>query len=376
VTTTTDSKVFHQTLFDPTEIGRVDLKNRVALAPMTRVSATAEGLPTERIASYYGVYADGGFGLLITEGLYVDEQASQGYLYQPGIATPTHVEAWKPVVDRVHGAGAKIFAQLMHAGSQSQGNIHTTTTLAPSAVRPKGEQLAMYRGSGPYPMPDEMTAEQIRAVRKAFVTSARLARDAGFDGVEIHGANGYLLDEFLTDYLNLRTDQYGGSVANRVRLAAEISRDVAAAVGSDIATGIRISQGKVSDNDHRWAGGEEDAAVVFSALAETGLDYIHTTEYRATSPAFDGGPKTLAELAKQHTGLTVIANGHLDDPRDAATVVESGGADVVSLAKPALANRNWPHLVRAGRPLAGDLPADLFGPVATVKDWELVSPGH
>jgi 2,4-dienoyl-CoA reductase-like NADH-dependent reductase (Old Yellow Enzyme family) len=376
VTTTTDSKVFHQTLFDPTEIGRVDLKNRVALAPMTRVSATAEGLPTERIASYYGVYADGGFGLLITEGLYVDEQASQGYLYQPGIATPTHVEAWKPVVDRVHGAGAKIFAQLMHAGSQSQGNIHTTTTLAPSAVRPKGEQLAMYRGSGPYPMPDEMTAEQIRAVRKAFVTSARLARDAGFDGVEIHGANGYLLDEFLTDYLNLRTDQYGGSVANRVRLAAEISRDVAAAVGSDIATGIRISQGKVSDNDHRWAGGEEDAAIVFSALADTGLDYIHTTEYRAMAPAFDSGPKTLAELAKQHAGLTVIANGHLHDPHDAATIVESGGADVVSLAKPALANRNWPHLVRTGQPLAGDLPADLFGPVATVKDWELVSPGH
>jgi 2,4-dienoyl-CoA reductase-like NADH-dependent reductase (Old Yellow Enzyme family) len=363
-------------LFDPIAIGRVDLKNRIALAPMTRVSATAEGLPTERIASYYGVYADGGFGLLITEGLYIDEQASQGYLYQPGIATPAHAEAWKPVVNRVHAAGAKIFAQLMHGGSQSQGNIHSSATLAPSAVRPKGEQLPMYRGSGPYPMPEAMTAEQIREVRRAFVTSARLARDAGFDGVEIHGANGYLVDEFLTDYLNSRIDQYGGSVANRVRFAAEISRDVAAAVGSDIATGIRISQGKVSDNYHRWAGGEEDAAVIFSALAHTGIDYIHTTEYRALAPAFDGGLKTLAELAKQHSGLTVIANGHLDDPYDAASVIESGAADVIALAKPALANRNWPHLVRTGQTLAGDLPADLLGPVATVKDWELVSPGH
>ncbi len=371
---TVPSQTFHEALFTPATVGRAALKNRVALAPMTRVSATAEGLVTERNAAYYGVYADGGFGLLITEGLHMDERASQGYLFQPGIATPAHAEAWKPVVAHVHAAGAKIFAQLMHAGSQSQGNVHTTTTVAPSAVRPKGEQLPMYRGSGPYPMPEEMTVEQIDQVRRAFVTAAGLARDAGFDGVEIHGANGYLIDEFLTDYLNTRTDQYGGSVANRVRLAAEISRDVAAAVGSELTTGIRISQGKVSDNHHRWAGGEDDAAVIFSALADTGIDYIHTTAYRALDPAFASGPRTLAELAKQHSGLTVIANRHLDDPHDAAAIIEAGTADLVALAKPALANRNWPKLVRAGHTLAGDLPADLFGPVANIKDWELVSP--
>jgi 2,4-dienoyl-CoA reductase-like NADH-dependent reductase (Old Yellow Enzyme family) len=373
---TTHREPLHESLFRPATIGHADLKNRIALAPMTRVSATADGLATERMASYYGVYADGGFGLLITEGLYVDEHASQGYLFQPGIATPAHAQAWQPVVARVHRAGAKIFAQLIHAGSQSQGNIHTPGTLGPSAVRPKGEQAAMYRGSGPYAIPEEMTVEQIREVRQAFVTSARLARDAGFDGVEIHGANGYLLDEFLTDYLNIRTDEYGGTVANRARLAAEVSRDVAAAVGSEITTGIRISQGKVSDHEHRWVGGEEDAATIFSALAETGIDYIHTTEYRALAPAFDTGPTTLAALAKQHSGLPIIANGRLDDPRDAASVIESGAADIVALAKPALANRNWPHLVRTGQTLAGDLPADLFGPVANVKDWELVSPDN
>jgi 2,4-dienoyl-CoA reductase-like NADH-dependent reductase (Old Yellow Enzyme family)/uncharacterized membrane protein YdjX (TVP38/TMEM64 family) len=370
----TQIKPLYESLFVPARIGRTDLKNRVAVAPMTRVSATAEGLVTERNASYYGVYADGGFGLVITEGIYVDEQASQGYLFQPGIATPVHADAWRPVVERVHAAGAKIFAQLLHAGSQSQGNPHATGTLAPSAVRPKGEQSPLYRGSGPYQTPEAMTAEQIREVRRAFVTAARLARDVGFDGVEIHGANGYLVDEFLTDYLNTRTDQYGGSVVNRVRFAAEISRDIAAAVGSDITTGIRISQGKVSDHDHRWAGSEDDAAVIFSALAETGIDYLHTTEYRALAPAFDGGSETLAALAKRHSGLPVIANGQLDDPRDAAAIVESGAADVVSLAKPALANRNWPHLVRTGQEVAGDLPAGLLGPLATIKDWELVSP--
>ena len=361
----------HEALYSPTAIGGVELANRIALAPMSRVSATAEGLPTDRMASYYRIFADGGFGLLITEGLYTDEQASQAYLFQPGIATPTHAEAWRRVVDGVHAAGSKIFAQLMHAGGQSQGNSHTTTTWGPSAVPPKGEKMAMYRGSGPFQTPEAMTTEQIRQVRAGYVNAARMARDAGFDGVELHGANGYLLDQFLTDYLNTRTDEYGGSVANRVRLAAEVCHDIATAVGADMATGIRISQQKVSDNRHKWAGGEDDAAVIYSALAETGIDYIHSTEYRALAPAFADGGKTLAELAKQYSGLPVIANGHLDDPADAAAIIASGTADVVALAKPALANRDWPRRVRTGQPLSPDLPTDLFGPLADVKDWEI-----
>ncbi len=367
-------QTLRDSLFSPTAIGAVELANRIALAPMTRVSATAEGLPTDRMASYYRVFAEGGFALLITEGLYIDDQASQGYLYQPGIANSSQVQAWKGVVEGVHTAGAKYFAQLMHAGSQSQGNPHSTVTWGPSAVRPKGEQSPVYRGSGPFAVPHAITREQIGEVRAAFVNAARLARDAGFDGVEIHGANGYLIDEFLTDYLNTRTDEYGGAVANRVRLAAEVCQAVAAAVGADISVGIRISQGKVSDYSHRWTGGEDDAAEIFSALGDTGIDYIHTTEYRALAPAFaDEGP-TLAELAQKHSGLTVIANGHLDDPRDAESVVGSGAADVVALAKPALANRDWPHRVRVGQPLFPDVPADVFRPVATVKDWELVNP--
>jgi 2,4-dienoyl-CoA reductase-like NADH-dependent reductase (Old Yellow Enzyme family) len=191
--------------------------------------------------------------------------------------------------------------------------------------------------------------------------------------VEIHGANGYLLDAFLTDYLNTRTDDYGGSVGNRVRLATEVCGEVAAAVGADIAVGIRISQGKVSDNDHRWAGREDDAAAIFTALGGTGIDYIHTTEYRAIAAAFDGTTKTLAALAKHYSGLAIIANGHLDDPEDAAAIIDSGAADVVALAKPALANRDWPRRVQTNQAISPDLPADLLGPVATVKDWELAA---
>jgi len=361
-------------LFSPTHIGNVQLHNRVALAPMTRVSATAEGVPTERMRSYYRTFAEVGFALLITEGTYIDHHTSQGYLFQPGIANAAQCEAWRQVVDGVHATGAKFFAQLMHAGSQSQGNSHINTTWGPSAVRPKGEQLGMYRGSGPFQTPQEMMGEHIGQVRSSFVNAALLGRDAGFDGVEIHGANGYLLDAFLTDYLNTRTDDYGGSVANRVRLAAEVCADVVAVVGDDISVGIRVSQGKVSDSDHRWSGGEDDAAVIFPALADTGIDYVHTTEYRSLEPAFADGGKTLAALAKQYCKLSVIVNGSLDDPRDAARMIASGDADVVALGKPALANRDWPMRVRTGQPLSADVPASLFGPIADVKDWEIADP--
>jgi 2,4-dienoyl-CoA reductase-like NADH-dependent reductase (Old Yellow Enzyme family) len=160
-------------------------------------------------------------------------------------------------------------------------------------------------------------------------------------------------------------------VANRIRLAAELCRDVVASVGADIAVGIRISQGKVSDQHHRWAGSEDDAAVIFSTLGETGIDYIHTTEHRALAPAFtDTGP-TLAALAKQYSGLKVIANGHLDDPRDASALITSGVAEVAALAKPALANRDWPRRVKAGETLAPDVRVEVFGPIANVKDWEV-----
>ena len=311
---------------------------------------------------------------MITEGPYIDDQTSQGYFFQPGIANAAQSAAWRRVVDGVHAAGAKFFAQLMHAGSQSQGNSHTNSTWGPSAVRPKGEQLGMYRGSGPFQTPQAMTAEHI-CQTSLFLRRCRHGWRATPDSTAWRSTarTAISLDAFLTEYMNTRTDDYGGSVANRVRLAAEVCSDVVAAVGDDIAVGIRISQGKVSDNNHRWAGGEDDAAVIFPALAATGIDFVHTTEYRALAAAFAGGDKTLAALAKQHCGLSVIVNGSLDDPRDAARIIETGDADVVALGKPALANRDWPIRVKSGQPLAPDLPGSLLGPIADVKDWEIAN---
>lgn len=366
-----ESGTTYSSLASPVRIGATELPNRVALAPMTRVSATAEGHATDRMASYYEKFARGGFGLIITEGMYIDTQHSQGYLYQPGIATKVQSDAWKQVVDASHRSGARIFAQLMHAGAQSQGNTFVDTTIGPSAIAPKGEQLSFYRGSGPYRVPSEISKAQISEVRGSFVRAALRAQAAGFDGIEIHGANGYLIDQFLTGYLNVRSDHYGGSSENRVRLASEICRDIVEAVGPGMTVGIRISQAKVSDSAHRWPGGAEDARTIFRTLGETGIDYIHTTEYRAEAPAFEDTPESLAALAKQYSGVAIIANGSLDHPEAAAAMIRNGSADVIALGKAALVNRDWLHRVRGDIPLDTEMHPGLLAPIADIKDWEL-----
>src|SRR5690606_35673434 len=193
-------------------LGAVTLPNRLAVAPMTRVSATAQGVPTPRMADYYSSFAKGGFGLVITEGIYTDEEFSQGYLFQPGLANHTQRDAWQAVVAGVQAKGARMIAQLMHAGALSQGNPWRTGTKGPSALRPKGQQMTFYRGSGDYAMPEAMTRQDIANAVSGFADAARRAREAGFDGIELHGANGYLLDQFLSMGINLREDGYGGDV--------------------------------------------------------------------------------------------------------------------------------------------------------------------
>lgn len=358
-------------LFTPVKIGNVGLTNRAALAPMTRISAAEDGSATDRIARYYAGFARGGFGLIITEGIYPDSEYSQGYWNQPGLASSAQERSWRPVVEAVHSEGSAIFAQLMHAGAQSQGNRFRHESVGPSAVAPRGRQLGFYRGEGPFPTPKPLSTAEIADIRRGFAAAARRAASAGFDGVELHGANGYLIDQFLTDYLNQRDDVYGGGIENRVRLAAEVCDEVLQAVGSEIAVGIRISQSKVSDATYRWSGGAKDARVVFETLAGTGVHFIHTTEYQATAAAFDSGDATLAELAKQHSGLPVIANGKLEDPHVAGSLLRSGAADVVAIGKAALAQPDWPQRARDGRDIVNEPHPDLFSPLADIKDWEL-----
>jgi 2,4-dienoyl-CoA reductase-like NADH-dependent reductase (Old Yellow Enzyme family) len=344
--------------------------NRIALAPMTRISATEDGCSTETMKRYYTKFARGGFGLLITEGVYTDELYSQGYLNQPGIANAKQTYSWIQIVDSVHKEGAKIVCQLMHAGAVSQGNRYRNHTIAPSARLPRGEQMRFYRGEGAFPMPKEMDDNDISAVKIGFATAARNAKKAGFDGVEIHGANGYLLDQFLTDYTNTRADRYGGSTESRVRFIKEIIQAVREAVGESFVIGVRISQQKGNDGKHKWTSKEADAKIIFSQIGQSGVDYIHVTEPDAIKPAFGEG-ETLAALSKKYGKVPVIANGGMHDPLLAEAMVTQGVADLVSIGKGALANQDWPIKWRNNEDFAEFQVEHHLLPLAYIKDHEI-----
>ena len=356
-------------LFAPYRLGPLSLPNRIALAPMTRTSAEPSGLANDRMVRYYTRFAEGGFGLLITEGAYPDLAHSQAYENQPGIADEEQAASWRPVVEAVHRAGGRIICQLMHAGALVQYNRFVREAIAPSAVKPKGRQLEEHGGSGEFAVPREMTREEIDAVISGFAAAARRAKQVGFDGVEVHAANGYLLDQFLSEGINLRTDEYGGPAANRVRLTVQVLEAIRHAVGPDFVVGVRISQGKVNDFDHKWRNGLEDARIIFTALAAAKADFIHTTEYKAFRPAIGEDGPTLAALAKTYGGLPVIANGKLGDPERAERLLADGDADLAAIGTSALVNPDWPRKVKTGLPLA---PFDhaFLHPIATIRDEE------
>ncbi|WP_199617703.1 oxidoreductase [Paenibacillus alkalitolerans] len=345
------------------------LPNRAVLSPMTRTSAEPSGMANERMVRYYTRFAKGGFGLIITEGLYPDDAYSQSYDNQPGIANDAQAESWIPVIRAVQREGAKIIAQLIHAGALVQHGRFAP--IAPSAVKPVGAMLEEHGGSGEFPVPREMSQTEIRQAVEGFAQAALRAKRAGFDGVEVHAANGYLLDQFITDYTNLRTDEYGGSTERRIRIVAEVLEAIRAAVGPDYIVGVRISQGKVNDFHHKWAGGEADANIIFERVAAASPSYIHTTEYKAFAPAFSEGGPTLAGLAKRYSGLPVIANGKLGDPEAAERLIASGDADLAAIGTSALANPDWVNRVKEGRTL-NPFDHQFLHPIATIKEEELL----
>jgi 2,4-dienoyl-CoA reductase-like NADH-dependent reductase (Old Yellow Enzyme family) len=286
----------------------------------------------------------------VTEGTYTDTAYSQAYGKQPGIATDEQAAAWEPVVRVVHEAGAAVVLQLMHAGALSQENGYRATTLAPSAVVPKGTKMRDYGGAGPYALPRAMNEEDIADVVDGFARAAERARRAGFDGVEIHGANGYLLDQFLTTYTNRREDDWGGGIENRVRLMTDVVAAASCATGPGFLVGVRVSQTKVNDLDYRWPGGRRDAEVVFSALRAAGADYVHVASEGADweeAARLDDG-RTTTHIAREITERPVLANGGLHDPSKLERILEEGHADVVTLGRAALANPDWPRRLAAG----------------------------
>lgn len=353
-------------LLEPFQLKQLQLRNRAVLAPMTRVSAEPDGCANELMRDYYQGFAEGGFGLLISEGAYTDTAYSQGYLNQPGLATEAHRDGWRPLVSAVHQAGAAFIAQLMHGGAQTQGNLHHARHVAPSAVQPGGRQLSFYGGEGPYATPGEMTEEEIRQAIDGFVQAALNARDAGFDGVELHGANGYLLHEFISAEFNRRTDHWGGDYQARLNMPLAVIRAVREAVGEGFVVGMRLSQSMVTDSRLKWEGGVEEAKVRFRTLAGAGLDYLHVTEADASAPAFEHG-QSLAAIAKSCVEIPVIGNGGIASGEQAQALLDRGELDLVAVGKAALANHDWPLRVRDGAPMT-EFDYSMFSPMATLTN--------
>ena len=351
-------------IFSPYRLGALDLPNRTVVAPMTRISADADGVPTAQMAHHYASFARGGFSLIITEGTHPDITFSQGYRDQPGIVTAAQVAGWRKVTDAVHAAGGRIVMQLMHAGALVQDNRYTDETVAPSAVLPAGEMAARYYGDGPFRMPRKMTRAEIATAIEDFGTSAANAMEAGFDGVEIHGANGYLPVQFLTPETNTRTDEYGGSLENRLRFHREIMAAVVRGVAGRGLAGMRLSQSRSNDFTYKWHGGIDEARAIFTAMQDEGADFLHISTHQGLGEEFGSG-HTLAGLARETNGLPVIACGKLEVPENAEQILDTGEADLIAMARGAIGDPSWPNkLVRGEAPVPFD--PEMISPFATL----------
>ncbi|WP_033288196.1 alkene reductase [Amycolatopsis jejuensis] len=332
------------TAFDPIALGSTKLPNRIAMAPMTRSRAYGPGATvTDLTATYYAQRASA--GLIITEGTQ-PSVLGQGYPNTPGLHTDDQVAAWRKVTDAVHAEGGTIFAQLMHTGRISHpsllpGDLHP---VAPSAILPQGKVFTN-DGLQDLVTPKELTGDEITRTIADFAAAARNAIDAGFDGVEIHGANGYLIHQFLAPNANLRTDRWGGSVENRIRLGVAVAKAVTDEIGAD-RTGFRISPGNpfndITETDA--ADVDETYTALLTELASLNVAYVHLIE---------GADRELTlRLRKTWPGVFVLNPFTRPDPTGPETLglVEDGTADVISFGALFLANPDLPRRLAEGGP--------------------------
>ncbi len=332
-------------LYTPFKLGRIELTNRIVMAPMTR-SRSPGNIPTQSVATYYAQRADA--GLIITEGT-APSPNGLGYSSIPGVFSPEQIKGWRLVTDAVHAKGGHLFIQVMHTGrvAHAQNLPKGARVVAPSAIAAPG-QMFTAEGMLDHPVPAELTTAEVQATVAEFTHAARSAIEAGADGIELHGANGYLIEQFLNTASNQRTDQYGGSVANRIRFAVEVAEAVAKAIGGD-RVGMRVSPyglngGMVSDP-------ETDA--VYTALAKElsriGLAYIHVVDHAAMG-APPVPPAIKAELRASFAGAYILSGGY--DLEKASADLAANKGDLVAFGRPFIANPDLVTKLKTGAPLA------------------------
>jgi len=341
-------------LFEPYKLGSITLSNRIAMAPLTRNRAINGMVPNPLAIEYYGQRASA--GLLITEASQVSQQG-QGYQDTPGIYSPEQIAAWRKVTDRVHERGGRIFIQLWHVGRISHTSLQPNggAPVAPSAIQAKTKTFV----GGAFTdvsAPRALELGEIPGIVDSFKRGAANALTAGFDGVEIHGANGYLLDQFAKDGSNKRNDAYGGSIENRAKLMLEVAKAVAAEAGAD-RTGIRISP-VTPANDVSDSNPQPLFDHIVDGLNAEKLVYIHVIE-GATGGPRDIAPFDYASLRKRFSGTYIANNGY--DLALANKVLAANEADLIAFGKPFISNPDLVERLKTGAPLNAPDKATFYG---------------
>lgn len=332
-------------LFQPFKLGNITLANRMAMAPLTRNRAEAGNVPGPMTIEYYAQRAS--VGLIIAEATQVSAQA-QGYVATPGVHSPEQIAAWRKVTDEVHARGGHIYLQMWHTGRISHTAFQPgeQAPVAPSAIRAQAKTFIPGQGYVDTSTPRALETSEIAGIVADFRSAARQAIEAGFDGIEVHGAHGYLLDAFLRDGANKRTDQYGGSIENRARFLLEVMAAVIAEIGAD-KVGVRLSP--VSPvNDSNESNPQPLFEHVVRELEKLHPVYIHVVEGHTGGPR-DNAPFDYEAIRKLYSGVWMVNNGY--DKAMANEAIASGKADLVSFGRLMITNPDLPRRFKENAPL-------------------------
>ncbi|MEK8131657.1 NADH:flavin oxidoreductase [Paenibacillus filicis] len=337
-----------EALFQPYTNGALSLSNRLVMAPMTRGFAPG-GVPGADVAAYYRRQAENGIGLIVTEGTVINHPASSANPNWPSFFGAEALEGWSRVVAEVHEAGGKIIPQLWHLGTARKvGSLPNPEVLpaGPSGLDAQGEKVN-----------EPLTESEIADLIEAYAQAAADAQSTGFDGIELHGAHGYLIDQFFWERTNQRTDKYGGDLVARTRFAVEVVQAIRQKVGPDFPIVFRFSQWKGADYSAKLVQTPEELEQFLAPLSDAGVDIFHASTRQFWQPEFEGSPLNLAGWTKKLTGKPVITVGsvalendfaeHPERIQRLADILEQGEADLVAIGRSLLANPEWASKVRS-----------------------------
>jgi len=333
-------------IFSPFKLKGFTLKNRIGVAPMTRMSSLRDSIPRQDVFDFLVRRAKNGAAIVYTEAIVTDYESAQGYPGQARLVTQRQIEAWRPVVRAIQKEGSMAIMQMFHCGRMAWPDINPANrVIAPSDIAPK--QINPLTGE-PYPVPDVMTQFDIDHVIFGFVETARGAIEAGFDGIEIHGAHGYLINNFLSSYANKRTDSYGGSVENRFRFAHEVIQAVKKVMPDDRLLTFRISNWGIADMEVSLFNTKTEYQEIIKTLSKEPIDAISVSTYGYKDNVF-GTDRNMAQITREVTDLPLMICGQIYDRDSAEDALKH--ADIVLSAKSLLLNPEWVEDVRSGKQL-------------------------